>query len=483
MQIINKETQEYRESCKLISLGKLFKALDVEPTQMQLSLIRDFDERLEHWSYLTLAASRRSGKTFTVSIITVFELLKPNSSVILVSKSSKSLTANFNEIIKNLRLLGIKPDKINSNTYSLTIGNSHLRCAVQSQTENLLGAKASLIIIDEAGVYSYKEFMDQALLPMRIDYGSYEETKQFVSKVIRVSSPRTIGSDFFNDFERGLPPLFERHNYKRNDGYISKDGYISYRYNIYDSPLVTATLIESIKANTDEDIWKTEYLCEFIHASAVNVFPHFDKTISLYDRNELYDKLKAIGKTHKLQGFIGVDIGLIDNMAVVVGTIIDNSIYILDSHQENMITTSKLAEIINNFKDKWENHDKLPLAFDEGATYIDPSAALTRYDLATDYEVENLPAFNKIKEGINDINTLFEHKRLFIPYDQDALIQQIELLAYKDAAVHSLNATTSGDPFVRLKGHHFDIVHAFRYLCASITRYWGYGLETNDDEL
>jgi hypothetical protein len=471
VRIINKETKEYQEASGLIALGKLFETLDVEPTPMQLAIINDFDNRLDQWSYMNLAASRRSGKTFTVSIIAVFELLKPFSSTIIVSKSSKSLTANFNEIIKNLRLLGIKPDKLNSNTYSLTVGSSHLRCAVHTQTENLLGARASLLLIDEAGVYPYQDFMEQSLLPMRLDYGTYENTHQFVAKVVKVSSPRTIGSDFYRDFQIGLPPILERHLHSKNDGYISNSGTISYSYNIYDSPLVTVDIIESIKKSTPEDIWKTEYLCEFIHASAVNVFPSFNKSINLYDIDKFLTKIKSIGKT-EYKGFIGIDIGLIDSTAFVVGTIIENKLYVLDTFNQNLMTTDEIAKQLVTIKDKWTTHKDITLSFSEGALYIDPSAALTRFDLANDYDIENLPAFNKIKEGINDINTLFRDNLIQIPISSTELIEQIETLAYKESAVYSLSASTSGDPFLRVKGHHYDIAHAFRYLTASLKRYW-----------
>jgi len=479
LKIINKETQQYREASSLVALGKLFNALDVTPTPMQQSIIRDFDERLDQWSYMTLCASRRSGKTFTISIIVCFELLKPYSSVILVSKSSKSLTANFNEIVKNLRLLGIKPDKINSNTYSLTIGQSHLRCAVNSQTENLLGAKSSLLLVDEAGTFNYADFMEQALLPMRIDYGTYEDTKQFVSKVIKVSSPRTIGSDFHKDYLKGLPPIMERHLHERNDGYISPDGYISYNYNIYDSPLVNEDIINAIIKTTEPDIWRTEYLGEFIHASATNVFPRFNKETHLYDQVDLFKKLD---KSITFQGFIGVDVGLVDSTAFVVGTIIENKLFILDTFHSNLMTTDEIAKNLSSMIDKWENHDDITLDFSDGAIYIDPSAALTRFDLANDYDVENLPAFNKIKAGVDDINKLFKDNLIFIPFDSNTLIEQLETLAFKETVASQLSASSSGDPFVRVKGHHYDVAHAFRYLVASLKRFWNLPETQLEDE-
>jgi len=480
LKIINKETDIYRQVREQISLGKLFEKLGVDPTPMQKNLIRDYDERIREWSYINLVASRRSGKTFTVSIIAVYELLIPHSSVILVSKSSKSLTANFNEIVKNLRLLGIKPDKINSNTYSLTVGQSYLRCSVHTQTENLLGARAGgSIILDECGVYNYSEWFDQSIGPMRIDYGTYEDTKQFVSKVIKVSSPRTIGSDFHKDYLKGLPPIMERHLHERNDGYISPDGYISYNYNIYDSPLVNEDIINAIIKTTEPDIWRTEYLGEFIHASATNVFPRFNKETHLYDQADLFKKLD---RSTTFQGFIGVDIGLVDSTAFVVGTIIENKLFILDTFHSNLMTTDEIAKNLSSMIDKWENHDDITLDFSDGAIYIDPSAALTRFDLANDYDIENLPAFNKIKTGVDDINKLFKDNLIYIPFDSNTLIEQLETLAFKETVASQLSATSSGDPFVRVKGHHYDVAHAFRYLVASLKRFWNLPETQLEDE-
>lgn len=469
--IQNRETFEYREASNLLSLAKMFNVLNVTPTPMQLKLIDDFDNRPMYWSEINVAASRRQGKTFTVSVIAAMEILKPYSSVIIVSKSSKSVSANFNEILKNLRLLGIKPDKLNSNTYSITIGNSHLRCSTYKTVEDLLGMRASLIILDECGVYDYREFLDQVLSPMRIDYGSYQETSQFVSKILRISSPRAIGSDFHRDFEKGLPSIMERHLHERNSGYINK-GCISYQYSIYDSPLVTPDIIEAIRSSNEEDVWRTEYLAEFIHNSNTSVFPQFNKTRHLYNLQDFLDKMETVSRGTTYKGFIGVDIGLIDSTALVVGTVIENRLYVLESFNSNLMTTDGIAENIKRLKIKWSNHSQLRLDFDDGATYVDPSAALTRFDLANTHDVENLPAFNKIKEGINDINVLFRDNLIYIPEAEGELIEQLELLSYKESAVHSLSASTSGDPFIRIKGHHFDIAHAFRYLTASLKRFW-----------
>ena len=469
--IQNKETAQYKEASDILSLEKMFGVLNIEPTPMQKKLIYDFDDRRMYWSEINVAASRRQGKTFTVSVIASMEILKPYSSVIIVSKSSKSVSANFNEILKNLKMLGIKPDKLNSNTYSITIGNSHLRCSTYKTVDDLLGMRASLIILDECGVYEYKEFLDQVLSPMRIDYGSYHETSQFVSKILRISSPRTIGSDFHRDFEKGLAPLMERHLHERNDGHIN-NGIISYQYSIYDSPLVTPDIIEAIKSSTEEIVWRTEYLSEFIHDSNTSVFPQFSKVKHLYKLDEFLNKMETISKGVTYQGFIGVDIGLIDSTAFVIGTILENRLYILETFNSNLMTTDSIARELKRIKEKWSTHPQLKLDFDDGATYIDPSAALTRFDLANDYDIENLAAFNKIKEGINDINILFRDNLIYIPESEGEFISQLELLSYKESAVHSLSATTSGDPFVRVKGHHFDIAHAFRYLTASVKRFW-----------
>jgi len=480
--ITNPETLEYREASHLVSLGKLFALLEVTPTPMQENIIKLFDDHIEDWSELNLVASRRSGKTFTLAIMVVLELLKPHSSTLLVSKSAKSLTNNFNEIVKFVKQLGLPITKLNTQQYQLTVnGNAHLRCTVHKTMDGLIGSRASMIMLDECGTYNYSEDYDRLLGPMRLDYGSYvhdgtEGTATFVSKVVRVSSPRTIGSDFHVDYEKGIPPLAARSSSKnwRNNLQIF-NGVVSLRYNIFDSPLLTPDLIEAIRISTLSNksegmkVWQTEYLAEFIHMSATRAFTEF--TINhLYNVQELLDKIKPQPNDPPLALFVGVDIGFTDRSAIVIGTVLDNTMYILDHYSASGLRTEPLALKITEMLEKWELNG---FSVDEGALYIDPAAALSRADLAEDHDIENLPAYNKIKWGIDTINELFKTNSLSIPDDQPEFKEQIEGLSFKEIADGMAPDGVRGDPFVRVKGHHFDSAHAFRYLVASVKRYWG----------
>ena len=468
--VISPEVREYIQAAEIVSLGKLFPLLKVDPTDMQNKLIDLFDNKLKEWNFLTLVASRRSGKSFSMAILVVRELLIPHSSTIMISTSAKSLSNLFNEILRLLRILGIKTSAINSQNYYIRIGDSHFRAAFPKSVEGVVGNKASLLCFDEAGLYQYQDFADRLLLPMRLDYKTYPDTLRFVSKVVLISSPRAIGSDFYITYNKGLRPLKERHKYPKNDNYISPDGYTSLHYSIYDSPLVSPEMIESIKESNTDEVWKTEYLAQFIPATQGSVFKFNDDNI--YNQQELFDSIKNMENKSTLQGFIGCDIGIRDNSAIVVATVFDNKLYILDGFEKGMLTTEQLAKQIQQMKNHWINHPILPLDFEEGATYIDPSALTVRHDLANIYDIENLPAYNKIKAGIDSINTLFEHKLLMIPDNMDNLIIQAQELSYTESAIGSINSGHH-DPFVRVKGHHYDLVHAFRYCVASMYRYWG----------
>jgi hypothetical protein len=116
--------------------------------------------------------------------------------------------------------------------------------------------------------------------------------------------------------------------------------------------------------------------------------------------------------------------------------------------------------------------DTTQVQFEHEVTYIDPAALLTRQDLAQDHDIENLPAYNKIKQGLEDVNNLFDSRQVFIPICAQELILQLQTLAYKESYL-SMKANFTGDPFIRQKGHHHDSAHAFRYLVASLSRYWG----------
>ena len=485
MQIKNKLSEDYKLHSADVSLSKLYELLDVIPTPMQQGLIELWDNRLQDFSEVNIAASRRQGKTFSAAITCVRELLIVNSSTMVVSKSAKSVAVLFNEVLRLLRVLGLKPTKVNSNQYSLQLNDSILKCTVHRTMETLLGNKASLIVLDECGTYSYSEDVNINLLPMRNDYSTYEDTAMFVAKILRISSPREIGSDFFYDNIKGK--INKPSSAKETEVHISPKGVCTMTFSIYDSPLANPQLIESLKATTDSEVWQTEFLSKFIHMNSISAFSMFNDNTNTFELNELVNRIGKGSAANlgfhfdsmqdsKLQGFLGLDVGFRDNSAIVVCTVIDNSIYILDGFEQSHMTSKEFAHEITSMMLKWEN-GSLPLDFGEGAIYIDKTAAMMSADLNITYDIPALPGFNKVREGISLMNTGFKTNKLFINKDLTGLIDQVSMLAFKEAAIGSVNKNM-GDPFVRVKGHHFDIVHAMRYVTTSIMKYWGYANES-----
>jgi len=479
MLIKNPLTEQYKKHTEQVSLEKLYELLGIQPTPMQLGVIDLWDSRLHDFSEVNISASRRQGKTATCAILVVRELLVINSTTLVISKSAKSVAVLFNEVLRLIRSLGLKPTKVNSNQYSLQLNDSILRCTVHKTMETLLGNKASLLVFDECGTYSYKEDADINLLPMRADYQTWSDTNQFVSKIVRVSSPREIGSDFYYDFIKGLvgKPI----GMGRGDVYISPKGTCSISFSIYDSPLATPELINSLKETTGEEEWKTEYLAEFIHMNSISAFNQFSEDRHTFKLSELSKRVGSTGfgvlgldmSSSRLSGFVGLDVGFRDNSAIVIGTIIDDSIYILDAFEQSYLTSKEFAAEISKMMAKWEL-GTIPLDFDEGAIYIDKTAAMMTADLNNTYDIPAIPGFNKVRDGISLMNAAFSANKLFINEDLTFLIDQVKTLAFKESIIGSLTAGSSGDPFVRVKGHHFDVVHAMRYLCASVITYWGY---------
>ena len=495
MRIANPLSDQYKAHTRQLSLGKLFSLLNIEPTPMQEDMVELWDNRIEDWNEVNVAASRRQGKTFTAAVIAIRELLVINSSTMVVSKSAKSVSVLFNEILRMLRVLGLKPTKVNSNQYSLQLNDSILRCTVHKTIETLLGNKASLIILDECGTYAYSEDVNINLLPMRSDFGTYEDTNKFVSKVLRISSPRSIGSDFYYDYIKGLEgrPKFE----DKTKIYISDKGVCSLTFSIYDSPLASPELIESIKASCDEDTWKTEYLAQFVHLNTISAFSQFNKDRNTFKPKELIEvlarnSLESLGFTSSAfsnssyAGFMGLDVGFRDSSAIIVGTVIEDKIYILDAYAAPYLTTKEFAEKIKDMHRKWETNKPYLNFRNDGAIYIDKSAALTANDLTTIYDIPVIPGFNKVRDGISMMNTAFKNNKLFINEELVELIDEVETLAFKETVVGALNKNV-GDPFVRIKGSgHHDRVHAMRYLVTSLMQYWGVALSSpieGDDEI
>ena len=481
LQIANPLSEQYKKHTKTLSLHKLFDMLAVVPTPMQEGLIELWDSRLDEFNEVNIAASRRQGKTFSASILVIRELLTVNSSTMVISKSAKSVAVLFNEVLRMLRVLGLKPTKVNSNQYSLQLNDSILKCTVHKTMETLLGNKASLIILDEAGTYGYTEDVDINIAPMRLDYGTYTATNKFVAKILRISSPREIGSDFYYDFDSGLRGRPKR--LAATKLFITEQGIASMKFSIYDAPLASPELIESIKAATDKETFETEYLANFIHMNSISAFNMFNSDINTFNMEELIGNIgismESLGftsnSTSRFKGFLGLDVGYRDNSAVIVGTVIDNKIFILDSFAKSHMTSKEFAEAIQIIIDKW-TYGKFPLDFAEGANYIDPSAALMSADLTNTYDIPVMPGFNKVRDGISLMNSAFKNGNLMINEDLTELVDQVSMLAYKEAIVGSITRNV-GDPFVRIKGHHFDSVHAMRYMVTSIQQYWGIARE------
>jgi len=486
LQIVNKRLKLYQEHTNSVSLAKLYELLDIQPTPLQDAMIDLFDNKLTDWNELNISASRRFGKTFSTAVLVVRELLIVNSSTMAISKSSKAVGVLFNEILRLLRVLGIKPTKINSNSYFLQVNDSIFRATPYKTVDTLLGNYATLIIADEIGVYNVEEEMGITLLPMRNDAGSYEDTNMFVSKVVRISSPRSIGSDYYYNYIKGL--VGRPKDLAVGKVYISPNGICSLNYNIYDSPLVSPQLIESLKQSTEDSVWKTEYMAKFIHMGAASAFSQFNKDTNLFDIKELVNSIggnlaslgfniKAVSENSpRLQGFIGIDIGFKDSSSIIIGTVIENRIYVVDSFASPYLTTKEFAVHIQEMITKWQTHE-LGLDFSEGAIYIDKSAALTSADLNTTYDIPAIPGYNKVREGISLINAGFNTSKVLINEDLVELIDEIETLAFKDTVIGSLNKN-QGDPFIRVKGKgHHDRVHAMRYMITSMMMYWGIAVE------
>lgn len=482
LKLRNPLSESYIQHREQVSLGKLYALLDIEPTPLQDAMIELFDNKIDEWSELNIAASRRFGKTFSQAVLIVRELLIINSSTMVVSKSSKSVGVLFNEVLRLLRVLGVKPTKINSNNHTLQLNDSIFRATPVKTMDTLLGQKMSLGIIDEAGVFPYTEDYDITMKPMRLDFGSNEDTKRFNAKIVRVSSPRSIGSNFYYDIIKGYVSKPKALGLK--DIYISPEGVCSLTYSIHDSPLITPNLIEAIKASTDKDTYATEYLAKFIHMGAASAFSQFNKEHNLFTVPELLKNIgggpisklgfniSAISEgSPRLQGFVGLDIGWRDSSAIIIGTVIDNKIYIVDAFASPYLTTKEFAEQIHEMLTKWQTHE-LSLDFGEGAIYIDKTAAMTTADLNTTYDIPAMPGFNKVREGVSLINEGFRANNLYINEDLTDLIDEIDTLAFKENIIGGLNKT-QGDPFIRPSQGHHDRVHAMRYLVTSIMMYWG----------
>jgi len=191
--------------------------------------------------YSCIAAGRRTGKTFNAFQWLVIKLLEtPNKSGLWVDTTQRNLT-EYVEIylrkILNPIWSSVKHDK---QAHKITFKNGsfiHMRSA--ERPENMEGFEYDFIVCNEAGIiFKTPELWLNTVMPMSKN-----------AQVKFVGTPK--GKNYFQTLFLGAD---------------TSEEWASYQYSAYDSPYWLAGQLDSIRfdPSMSEDIWKQEYLGEFV---------------------------------------------------------------------------------------------------------------------------------------------------------------------------------------------------------------------------
>ena len=429
--IISKDVELYRKialSDKRPKLKNMFKLLDLKPLPFQERVIDIVDNHYDEFHTLFFLAGRRSSKSTTSGMIAVLDLLIPQANVALVTPTNKQNEVIFNEVLKTLRKLKIKPVKINTQQKTFTLENgSNFYASSVKTVEQLEGLAFSKLNLDEIFLIPDVKRVLDSLSPAMATYGTHPNGMP-LAKTIMLGSLRT-NKEAYEYYLRG-----ER----------GEKGYKSINFKATENPLFTKEMLEAERNKIGEKQFRMQYLNEpvlFEESSVFYAFKYNENTTSTEFIKSIIDKDSTL--------IAGIDIGATDSTAYLLIYVEKGKYYVIDGFLANNISEAKIAEKIKQIENKYGVEPKI--------RYIDPSAKLTRLGLASEHDIVCFPALNGIKEGINILNQLFEQHKLFINKDMQELITQIQTIEWKESG------TKSADPFKKHKEHHFDYIAALRY--------------------
>lgn len=206
----------------------------------------------------TIRSCRRSFKTMGATRYIIEKLLDtPNSTGIWVDTINKNIDRYYERYFKPLA--GEVTDWNYQKKTLQFVNGSYLDFGSAESPENMEGFEYDYYILNEAGIILKKDSLwDNTLRPM------FKNAK----------GGRILGTP------KGKNKFHKLCNLQAED-------WCHYAFNIFDCPFYTQTETDKLKTETPQEVWKQEYLAEFIDGAG-SVF----RNISGCIQNENYDKPK-----------------------------------------------------------------------------------------------------------------------------------------------------------------------------------------------
>ena len=439
MEIINKEIQLYQKISEKIKLEKVWNLVGMKPHEGQEPFVHTFDNDESKNSYV-LTLGRRTGKSAATAVTDLRELLIPFSNTILLTPSYRNSKILFDDTLKWVQHLKLPLKALNKNQFTIELENgARFGSFTEKNIEAALGSRISLLVVDETqSILNIREILENMLYPMMLDYGVKPNGLLYARQVF-LGTPRGIGTPF--------------HELYLNEK--TKSNWVSFHAPSQSNPLLPKEYIEAQKNSLSEVAYKQEILAEWISTGA-GVFYAFDEEQNTYNEADV--------DISGMDYIIGFDFGFNDSTAAVkVYEDKQGNLYVHDAYMDHMKTTQEHVKAFKALEERGPG--------EVIGRFGDPSAAQTMLDLRRTYDYSITKANNKVQPAIALLNELFSptganHKpKLYINKKLAELILQLRLISWKDETKQIAN----GDPFVKHREHHFDLVHALRY--AVYTRY------------
>jgi hypothetical protein len=439
--LVTADVELYQSVITKIDYSAASKALKFKPHPAQSEVMDVVANRM--FDVLTLACGRRFGKSEVMSTIASTELLIPQARVLLVTPTFANAKAIYDKVELAIIKQGlkIKSKDIKLLTFTLEYGQTII-CATPKSIANVLGFKYSLVIFDESqDINDLMEIWENKIGPAQSDYGLQEDGFMF-SKTMFIGTVRDFDNDFYIPYERGE---------------LNTPGYISFNFPTSANPYIPKDYLLKKEQTLPKKTFDMEYRGIWQSLRDSLVYYSFDPERNIKPASALPDILNN-GKAK----LVAIDFGFSDNTGQLLGVVeaLTGNINIVGEYIEEQLA---LAQHVHNFKSK-----ELEYFSSNNVTmrYTDPSAAQLIHDMATSYNYYTNPAMNRIDEGVDKVNAMFYHGKLFILDNCKELISEIKNMSWKNPKTKEVQRT---------KRHkHFD-------LALSTLRYMVYTWEMNKD--
>jgi phage terminase large subunit-like protein len=431
-QATNQDLEVYKKIKKRLNYKKVAKLLNFNPHPYQEEILNIAQEG--NFEVLVALLPRRAGKSTTMSVLAAGELLVPFASVLLITPTFQNAKAIFDKVERYIKTLNLPVKTRDSKSLTFTLENEAKFMVVsQKNYENALGQYFTMVIVDETGsIDNIQTIWETYINPAQTDLGLNENGYMW-SKTYFIGTARSYDTDFYKLYEKAKKGV---HGYKLIEA------------TIYDNPLMTPKMIESLKAKVDKRTWEQEYLCKWQSSgSGELVFYAFEEeknTLPLTEIQKMIDRNNTY--------IVGLDWGHTDNTAFVIACVLPMSgkIIVLDEYAENHLPLRIHTE---NFRAKerlWTDRDPI--------RYGDPSGSQIISELAYEYNYFVLPAPTALEEPIRKINQKFASGDLIICSDTcPNLIKELKTVQWVDKNKKQIARNS--------KDAHYDLaIGALRYM-------------------